>query len=62
MKNQKFLNIGCGTTTLPKPFINVDGRDFEGLDLVCDLKELPFDNCSFDLIYCSHVLDHFKRN
>ena len=50
MKNQKFLNIGCGTTILPKPFINNDGRDLEGVDLVCDLKKLRFDNCNFNLI------------
>ena len=62
MKNQKFLHIGCGNTILPKPFLNIDGRDLEGVDLVCDLEELPFDDCDFDLIYCSHVLEHFKRN
>jgi len=62
MKNQKFLHIGCGNAILPKPFLNIDGRDLEGVDLVCDLKGLPFDDCDFDLIYCSHVLEHFKRN
>ena len=62
MKNQKFLHIGCGDTILPKPFINIDGRDLEGVDLVCDLKDLPVHDSDFTLIYRSHMLEYFKRN
>jgi len=29
-----------------------------GKPVVCDIHSLPFDDGSFDLVYCSHVLEH----
>jgi predicted SAM-dependent methyltransferase len=60
-KSKKFLNIGCGSTILPSPFLNIDGRNLPGVDKVCDLFPLDFADSQFDLIYCSHVLEHFKK-
>lgn len=51
------LNIGCG----PKGFDgfkNIDGY-FEGEDVLKqDMRELSFSDCSVDLVYSSHALEH----
>ena len=56
------LHLGCGDKHI-KDFINIDVRHLEGVDMVDDIKELSsFTNESIDLIYSSHVLEHFGRN
>jgi ubiquinone/menaquinone biosynthesis C-methylase UbiE len=56
------LHLGCGNKPI-KDFINIDVRHLEGVDMVDDIKQLSsFENKSVDLIYCSHVLEHFGRN
>jgi predicted SAM-dependent methyltransferase len=54
------LNLGSGTTPL-LGFTNVDAlADAPGVDVVADLSEaLPFADGEADLIYVSHVLEHF---
>jgi predicted SAM-dependent methyltransferase len=59
----RYLHIGCGTNILPKPFENLDGREFEGVDHVSSADELgQFDDNTFDMIYASHILEHYPRN
>jgi predicted SAM-dependent methyltransferase len=57
----KYLNLGCGDRLHP---------DWENVDLyptgpgvrVCDLrKRTPYGDETFDLVYHSHVLEHFPR-
>jgi len=55
------LNLACGKCIIPG-YVNVDIQDGPGVDLVCDIRELPYDNNSVDLIYASHILDHFGRD
>ena len=59
-KNLKYLHIGCGDNVLPKPFINIDSRKKKG---VLNLKAYPlkFKDNSFDLVYASHILEHFNK-
>ena len=59
-KNLKYLHIGCGDNVLPKPFINIDSRKKRG---VLNLKAYPlkFKDNSFDLVYASHILEHFNK-
>ncbi len=59
-KNLKYLHIGCGDNVLPKPFINIDNRKKKG---VLNLKAYPlrFKKNTFDLVYASHILEHFKK-
>jgi SAM-dependent methyltransferase len=53
------LNLGCGPVAL-SGFVNVDALDLPGVEVVADLGErLPFDDGSADLLYASHVLEHF---
>lgn len=54
------LHIGAGRVHLPG-WINIDLFDTHHQDLYCDLTRLPWDPCSFDEIYCCHVLEHCHR-
>jgi predicted SAM-dependent methyltransferase len=58
----RYLHIGCGDVILPPPFENLDGRSLDGVDYVEPVFPLSFDNDVFDLVYSSHVLEHFNRN
>ena len=56
------LHLGCGDKHI-KDFINIDVRHLSGVDMIEDIKQLnSFNNESIDLIYSSHVLEHFGRN
>ncbi len=53
------LNLGCGANAIPG-FVNVDILPGAGVDVVADLREpLPFTDGAADLVYASHVLEHF---
>lgn len=57
------LNIGCGLD-IKKGWVNLDSHNKNGADIIFDLnnipkERLPFDDESFDYIYCSHVLEDF---
>lgn len=58
----KFLNLGCGMhyTTSPE-WTNVDFQK-TGESVIAHnlLQGVPFENGSFDLVYHSHVLEHFS--
>jgi predicted SAM-dependent methyltransferase len=53
------LHLGCGKIEHEK-FINIDGYPFPHVHYVQTIDKLPrFENCSVDLIYASHCLEHF---
>ena len=56
-------NIGCGDKVLKYindfPCINVDIRQVEGVDVVCDVRSLPVKDVSFDRILASDIIEHF---
>lgn len=55
------LHLGCGKKII-KDFINVDIREFDGVDVVSDITNLKnFNPNSISLIYASHVLEHISR-
>jgi predicted SAM-dependent methyltransferase len=55
-----YLHLGCGCVILPG-FINLDIREEEGIDKVSLVYPVDYDNNTFDLVYASHVLEHFPR-
>ena len=55
------LHLGCGDKRI-EGFINVDVRPLPGVDIVDDISNLNlFEPNSADLIYASHLLEHFGR-
>lgn len=52
------LHLGCGNQR-HEGFINVDCKKTPATDLVCDIRQLPFENDSIDEIECYHVFEHF---
>lgn len=55
------LHLGCGSKKIDN-FINIDVRYQPNVDKIENIKLLrSFKNDSVDLIYASHVLEHFSR-
>jgi predicted SAM-dependent methyltransferase len=55
------LHLGCGSKHI-EGFVHIDIMQHEHVDYVAKVDDLPFDDNSADLIYASHVLEHFGRN
>jgi len=60
--DKRYLHLGCGSVILPSPFENMDVRDLPGVDHLGEVYPLKFRDAEFDLVYCSHVLEHFNRH
>lgn len=65
------LDIGCGTevgkelrrTEHTQNIIGLDIRDTLAADVIADMtRGLPFRNESFDIVFASHILEHFPKN
>jgi len=60
------LNVGSGTDSTPfgeKGWTNLDIRDIEGVDIVCDMTEgIPLDDDSVDEILAKDILEHFPMS
>jgi predicted SAM-dependent methyltransferase len=54
------LHLGCWHRYLDG-YINIDIKG-SSADLHADLRNLPFEDCTVDEIYASHVLEHFGRH
>ena len=55
------LNLGCGNTFHPE-WVNIDFHDHGGAVIAYDLRlGIPFADNTFDVVYHSHVLEHFSR-
>lgn len=60
-KLSRNIHLGCGEKRLPG-FINVDARESSCTDLVCDITDLPFGDCSVDTFYMCHSLEHIPMH
>ena len=60
--SKRYLHIGCGSVILPHPFENLDTRPLKGVDHISEAFPLLFEDNTFDLLYSSHVLEHFKKS
>lgn len=67
MRHNKFniihkrLHLGCGYTIL-HGFENIDIRKIDGIDKVTEVYPLDYKGNTFDLVYASHLLEHFPRD
>lgn len=54
------LHLGCGNVLLPG-FINMDIREEVGPDKISLVYPIDYDNSMFDMVYASHILEHFPK-
>jgi hypothetical protein len=52
------LNLGSGLLVLDD-HVNVDARELDGVDVVADVRKLPFDPDTVDTVRSAHLLEHF---
>jgi hypothetical protein len=52
------INIGAGHLSRPE-YMNVDARPLDGIDVVADVRSLPFEKESIAELFSAHVLEHF---
>lgn len=57
------LNIGCGDDIIDNingyKCVNVDIRPLDKVDIVCDVRNLPFLDSTFVRILASDIIEHF---
>lgn len=60
MSNGIYLDLGPGNNKRDSHYIGVDIDQYEGVDLVLDLRfnKLPYQDNSVDGVYASHFLEH----
>jgi predicted SAM-dependent methyltransferase len=57
----KYLNLGCGDHFKPD-WVNIDAHTIGEGVIIHDLtRGIPFPDASFDLVYHSHLLEHFPE-
>lgn len=54
------LDIGSGENKI-EGAIGLDVRRIESVDIISDAHKLPFKDEVFDLIYSSHLIEHFSH-
>ncbi|MDR2819186.1 MAG: glycosyltransferase [Desulfovibrio sp.] len=60
-QRKRLLNLGCGNTYHPD-WLNIDFHAHGGAVSAYDLRlGVPFADATFDVVYHSHVLEHFSR-
>jgi len=55
------VNLGCGEKPFPQ-YINVDKRALSEVDVVADIRRLPFEKGSLAEIASFHLVEHFRQN
>jgi predicted SAM-dependent methyltransferase len=55
------VNLGAGEKPLDE-YVNVDMRPLEGIDVVADVRRLPFEPGSLAEIASFHLVEHFREN
>jgi len=58
MEGNLRVNVGAGHITRDE-YVNVDLRDLPGIDIVADIRDLPFQQEQLKEIYSAHLLEHF---
>ena len=61
-ENKKILDLGCGKRK-HKGAIGIDYEKDSNADIIWDLNKVPypFEDNTFDLVYCSDILEHLDN-
>jgi SAM-dependent methyltransferase len=52
------VDLGCGNFRIDKEVVTLDGSDYDAVDIIADLKALPFRDGSIDALCSRGVLEH----
>jgi SAM-dependent methyltransferase len=52
------VNLGAGFRSCPAGFLGLDRERFAGIDVVADIRALPFLDASLDGLLCEVVMEH----
>jgi len=55
------INLGSGNSPRVAEVINLDFFEYDNVDLVCDIHDLPFRDSSVDSIMSTAVLEHVRE-
>lgn len=55
------LHLGCGKRDFGKEWVHIDASDYDHLHSH-NVKKLPFETGSVDVIYASHLIAYFDRS
>lgn len=55
------VNLGCGEKPL-EDYVNVDGRPLPGVDVVADVRRLPFAPGTLTEVASFHLVEHFRQH
>jgi len=55
------VNLGCGEKPLDG-YVNVDFRPLPGVDVVADVRRLPFEAGTVDEVASAHLVEHFRQH
>lgn len=61
MGDQVRINLGCGEKPLGS-YINVDFREMSDVDIIADVRALPFEPGSVAEIMSAHLVEHFRQH
>ena len=61
MRGQIRVNVGCGEKPL-SGYINVDARELTGVDILADVRRLPFERATVAEIASAHLIEHFREH
>jgi predicted SAM-dependent methyltransferase len=59
---EKIINLGCGDAGKQEGVINVDIRPLPGVDVVADVRKLPFKDGEIDIVVNRNLIEHFGRH
>jgi predicted SAM-dependent methyltransferase len=54
------LNLSCGATVL-EDYLNIDQHELPGVELVADIRNLPFEADTIAEIYSAHTIERFTE-
>lgn len=57
-RNSLVVDIGAGAMRIDKDIVCIDMFDYDSVDIICDIKNLPFKDCSIDAFVSRSVLEH----